>query len=99
MIIAGGYLVIVDHVFERQSWYDECLAAAQEADILLVGVRCPLGVVEERERTREDRRNGLARSQFNVVHESKPYDLEVDTSVLSAEACANVIIDGLLREM
>jgi chloramphenicol 3-O phosphotransferase len=44
LIIAGGYLVVVDHVFERQSWYDECLAAAQDAGILLVGVRCPLEV-------------------------------------------------------
>ena len=43
---------------------DECLAAAQEAGILLVGVRCPLEAVEERERTRENLRNGLARSQF-----------------------------------
>jgi chloramphenicol 3-O phosphotransferase len=67
------------------------LAAAQQARILLVGVRCPLEVVEERERTRQNRRNGLARSQFNVIHESKPYDLEVDTSVLSPEACAKVI--------
>jgi chloramphenicol 3-O phosphotransferase len=88
VIIGGGYPVIVDHVFERRSWYDECLAAAQEAGILLVGVRCPLEVVEQREQTRENRRNGLARSQFNVAHESKPYDLEVDTSVLSPEARA-----------
>ena len=42
VIIAGGYLVIVDHVFERQSWYDECLAAAHEAGVLLVAVRCYL---------------------------------------------------------
>jgi chloramphenicol 3-O phosphotransferase len=95
VIIAGGYLVVVDYVFERQSWYDECLTAARDAGVLLVAVRYPLEIAEERERTREDRRNGLARSQFNVVHESKPYDLEVDTPVLSAEACATVIIDRL----
>jgi hypothetical protein len=29
-------------------------------------------------KVRRSRRNGLARSQFNVVHESKPYDLEVE---------------------
>ena len=98
LIIAGGHLVIVDHVFERQSWHDECLAAAQEAGILLVGVRCPLEVVEQRERTRENRRNGLARSQFNVVHKSKPYALEVDTSVLSPEACAKVIVDCIVSD-
>jgi chloramphenicol 3-O phosphotransferase len=98
LIIAGGHLVIVDHVFERRSWYDECVAATQEAGILLVGVRCPLEVVEERERTRENRRIGLARSQFNVVHESKPYDLEVDTSVLPPEACAKVIVDSLVGD-
>lgn len=89
--------MVVDHVFERQSWYDECLAAAQTADILLVGVRCPLEVVEERERTRQDRRNGLARSQFDVIHESKTYDLELDTSVLSPDDCARFIVDRLTR--
>jgi Chloramphenicol phosphotransferase-like protein len=55
-------------------------------------------LAEEREQTSENRRNGLARSQFNIVHESKPYDLEVDTSVLSPEACANVIVDWLVRD-
>ena len=99
LIIAGGHLVVVDHVFERQSWYDECIAAAKEAGILLVGVRCPLEVVEQRERTREDRMKGLARWQFNVVHESKPYHLEVDTSVLSPEACASVIVERLMSEI
>jgi chloramphenicol 3-O phosphotransferase len=97
-MIGGGHFVVVDHVFERQSWYDECLAAAQQAGILLVGARCPLEVVEQREQTRGNRRNGLAHSQFNVVHESKPYDLEVDTSVLSPEACASVIVERLIRE-
>jgi len=99
LIISGGHLVVVDHVFERQSWYDECIAAAKEAGILLVGVRCPLEVVEQRERTREDRMKGLARWQFNVVHESKPYHLEVDTSVLSPEACASVIVERLMSEI
>jgi chloramphenicol 3-O-phosphotransferase len=69
--------VVVDHVFERQNWYDECIAAARTASILLVGVRCPREIAEERERTRQNRRNGLVRSQFDVIH---------DTSVLSPEA-------------
>ena len=36
--------------------------------------------------------------RFGVVHESKPYALEVDTSVLSPEACAKVIVDCIVSD-
>ncbi|MFP4343184.1 MAG: phosphotransferase-like protein [Anaerolineales bacterium] len=51
-------------------------------------MRCPLGVLEERERARKDRTLGQARAQFDVVHAGKIYDMEVDTSLWSAMECA-----------
>ncbi len=43
LMIAGGHFVVVDHVFERQSWYDECLAAAPQADNALVRISLTYG--------------------------------------------------------
>ncbi|HRL14697.1 MAG TPA: hypothetical protein PKX07_22635, partial [Aggregatilineales bacterium] len=52
------------------------------------GIRCPLAVLEQRERDRKDRTLGQARAQFDVIHAGKTYDVEVDTSQADAAACA-----------
>jgi chloramphenicol 3-O-phosphotransferase len=52
-------------------------------DLLMVGVRCPLAVLEQRESERKDRTLGQARAQFNRVHAHARYDLEIDTSLLT----------------
>jgi hypothetical protein len=49
---------------------------------------------EERERKRSDRRKGLAHSQFDIVHASKPSDLVIDTSILTPEDCATKILNA-----
>ncbi len=49
----------------------------------------PLAVLEGRERQRKDR--GLARWQYDLVHQGKIYDLEVDTSTATAMDCARKI--------
>lgn len=59
----------------------------REYNILFVGVRCPLAVLEQRERDRGDREIGLARYQFDRVHRHGIYDLELNTSVLSVAEC------------
>jgi chloramphenicol 3-O phosphotransferase len=51
-------------------------------------VRCPLEVVLRRERERKDRTIGQAEAQHAVVHRWGGYDVEVDTSELSAEEAA-----------
>jgi hypothetical protein len=55
-------------------------------------VRCPLAVLEQREKTRGKRRIGLSRWQSDRVHERKPYVYEVDTSKLSPDECASAIL-------
>jgi chloramphenicol 3-O phosphotransferase len=86
-----GLDVIVDHVMLDGAWMDECRRLWAPFRTLLVGVRCPLDVVIERERDRKDRTIGQAAAQFDVVHRWSPYDLDVDTSVLSAEEAAERI--------
>lgn len=70
-------------------------AAAEYADILsvfevfTVGVLAPLDVLEARERLRGDRLIGLARWQYDRVHEGMRYDLEIDTSIATPIECVH----------
>ena len=73
-------------------WFEECFRSLEHREILFVGVHCPLAILEERERKRGDRKIGLAKTQFEVVHLGKDYDLEFDTSVMSPEQCAKKIL-------
>ena len=57
-----------------------------------VGVMAALEVVEERERGREDRFDGLARAEYDVVHRHATYRTEVDTAMLSPTAAAIAIL-------
>jgi chloramphenicol 3-O phosphotransferase len=61
----------------------------------LIGLRCPLEVLERRGRLRKDRTLGQARLQFDLIHRHTTYDLELDTSRLSSQECAQQIIARL----
>ncbi len=92
ILAASRFPVVVDHVFELHAWFEDCGKALKSKRIYFVGVRCPAAILEERERARGDRKPGLARSQFDRVHEGKPYELEVDTSIRSPDECAAAIL-------
>jgi chloramphenicol 3-O-phosphotransferase/GNAT superfamily N-acetyltransferase len=88
----AGLNVVADHVLVEPAWVDECAALFANLPAYLIGVRCPLDVLEQRERDRKDRTLGQARAQFERVHAFvKAYDLEVDTSLLSPAECARLI--------
>ncbi len=88
----AGLNVVADHVLVEPAWVDECAVLFSGLPAYLIGVRCPLEVLEQRERDRKDRTLGQARAQYERVHAFvKTYDLEVDTSLLSPEECARMI--------
>jgi len=87
----AGNNVIADHVLVEPAWVQECADLFGDLPAYLVAVRCPLGVLEQREKDRENRTLGQARAQFDLVHAHALYDLEVDTSVSSPEECAQQI--------
>lgn len=95
-IAEAGINVVADHVLLDPAWVADCARLLAELPAFFVGVRCPLAVVEERERTRRDRTLGQARAQFALVHAHETYDIEVDTSVASADECASVIVAHVL---
>lgn len=91
-LAAQGHGVIVDHVLLEPEWLPDLRARLDDtAELIVVGVRCPLDVVVERERTRKDRTLGQAAAQHDVIHRGIAYDVEVDTSVLSPADAADVI--------
>lgn len=79
--------LIVDEVMLGPTW-DDYKSLLAGFDVSLVAVLAPLGVLEEREFQRKDRLLGLARWQYDRVHQGMAYDLEIDTSADTPAACA-----------
>jgi chloramphenicol 3-O phosphotransferase len=90
-----GNNIIADHVFVEKAWVEECASLFSDMNAYLVGIHCPLDILEQREKDRKDRTLGQARSQFDVIHKYTKYDLELDTSKLSTETCVQKVIERL----
>jgi chloramphenicol 3-O phosphotransferase len=86
-----GNNVIADHVLVEPEWAGECARLFADLPAYLIGVICPLEVLEQRERSRKNRTLSQAKQQFDVIHKYVVYDLEVDSSRLSPEECARQI--------
>jgi len=93
MAAAGNNLIVDEVLFgniatkygNAVSEYRTLLAPFQ---LYLVGVFAPLDILEDRERQRGDRLMGLARWQYERVHEAMAYDLEIDSKHATAVECA-----------
>lgn len=87
-LLSAGHNVIVAHMLLTPQWLRACALRFSTQSTLLVGVRCPLAVVEQRATHRGQGCVAQVRTQFELVHTHCVYDLEVDTSLLSPQACA-----------
>jgi chloramphenicol 3-O phosphotransferase len=83
--------VIIDDVLQGPEALREAVDRLGDHEVLFVGIHCPIAVLEERERTRENRIPGIARGMLAAVHAHAIYDLEIDTSQASAIECAREI--------
>ncbi len=95
LFAAGPFPLVVDHLLLAPAWLEATRAALARRRVLFIGVRCPLAVVEQREKARPDRRPGLAAAQFPHIHRNLTYDLEVDTSRETPESAADLILARL----
>lgn len=86
-----GNDLIVDDVMLGRGEGQEYRDLLASFEIRFVGLFAPLDVLEARERQRGDRLIGLARWQFDRVHDGVSYDLEIDTSTASPIDCARRI--------
>lgn len=96
-----GNNLIVDHVMVyREGWASslmDCVTILAPYSVYFVGVHCPLEELKRREESRGDRFIGTAERQFPRVHRHNLYDVEVDTSQASPEACAEQIQTFMAR--
>ncbi|WP_082621586.1 AAA family ATPase [Bordetella sp. N] len=88
---ASHFEIVLDLVLRDIPVLKECIAALAPRSTYVIGVKCPLDVLENRERGRSDRGNGMARSQFGDPAYSWPYAMDIDTSTCSPEESAGRI--------
>jgi chloramphenicol 3-O phosphotransferase len=85
--------IVLDLVLRDEAEFAACLDALAPRPTFVIGVRSPLDVLEERERTRDDRTNGMATSQFGHSAYERAYSMRLDTSSVTPEEGARVIRD------
>jgi chloramphenicol 3-O phosphotransferase len=88
----SGVGIILDEVFlGGGTSQDRLRQALSGLDVLWVGVYCDPAVATAREAARSGRVAGMAAAQAEVVHQGVKYDMEVDTTSVSALECAQRI--------
>ncbi|MDE2333301.1 MAG: chloramphenicol phosphotransferase [Rhodospirillales bacterium] len=88
----AGANVILDVVFlDGAADQAEWRGPLRALPVFWVGVRCAPAIAAAREAARGDRVSGMAARQAETVHRGVAYDVEVDTSSATSEACARAI--------
>ena len=90
----SGVNVIVDEVLLDE---DDWLSWQRHLDgipVRWIAVTAPLEVIEQRERQRDDRFDGVARAEFGIVHRHASYDLTIDTAALTPTQAAIAILEA-----
>jgi len=94
LVRSGASLVLDEALFDERLTHSYA-TAFEGLELRYIKVTCGPRIVETRERERGDRVPGLAMGMELSVHSGIKYDLEVDTSHLSAEAVADQIVERL----
>lgn len=93
-----GNNVIIDDLLFKPDYLIDYAEALYDVPTWLIGIRCSMDVVNEREAKRTGRFPGTATSHFHEVHShGSDYDLEVDTSNATPKACAEQILRRLVE--
>jgi chloramphenicol 3-O phosphotransferase len=88
-----GNDIIVDEILYDDWVVEAYLKHLKGYQVHTVAIKCPLEVIEEREKLRVNRKRNHARAQFGVVHEHRiQYDMEFDTSQQSSSEIAEQIL-------
>ncbi len=92
-LVRDGHNLIIDEVLRTDEEVENYERALASHTVYFIGVMCDLKDMQEREILRGDRALGLARGQITSVHGlSRPYDLTVDTTHMTAFDCAERIL-------
>ncbi len=90
--------VIIDDIILEKTFLEDYVEVLADIEVIFVGVRCSIDVINKRERARPGRFPGTALGHFEACHAHDDYDLSVDTAVQSPEECAQLVSDFLGNE-
>ena len=97
-LAATRFEIIFDTVLRHEKELHECVLALATRPLYQIHVWAPIEVLEQRERLRDDRADGMAREQANHPIFRRTYDLSIDTSTMSpvqgAEAIRALILES-----
>lgn len=96
-----GKNVLIDGILvereEIKPHYHQLLEILQDNPLDIVEVYCPLDICRQRNIDRGDRYETQSQEQYDLMAENIKYSLRVDTSIHSAEECAEKIVRELFR--
>ncbi len=91
----AGLDQVIDHVLLDAATRDDALEVLTGPDVLWVGVYCNVEELVRRELERGDRFPGFASGTWAQVHEGMTYDLSLDTTTSTTDACAAKVLAAL----
>ena len=83
--------IIFDTVLRNEEELDACLRVLASRPLYQIHVWAPIEVLEQRERLRGDRADGMAREQASHSIFCRAYDLSIDTSISTPRQSAGTI--------
>ena len=96
-VVSTQFDIILDLVLRDEAELEATLRVLAGRPMYVVKVSAPLEVLEERERTRDDRATGMAREQVTDPAYARSYDFAIDTSTCNPEEAA-VAIRSFIQE-
>lgn len=91
-VLIDGILVERDEIRHH---YQQLIGILKDNPLDLVEVYCPLDICRERNIIRGDRYETQSEEQHELMAKNIEYSLKVDTSLHSANECANIIVNEL----
>ncbi|MEX0942474.1 MAG: AAA family ATPase [Pseudomonadales bacterium] len=96
-MVREGINVIIDDVILDPAFLDDYLQVFAGFQVYFVGVKCTREVLGKRERARPGRFPGTATGHYEVCHAHGNYDVEVDTSTMPPDQCAEQVRSFISR--
>ena len=78
--VDAGNNLILEHILDTPGWLEDLRMRFKGHDVLFIGIHCPLDVLEQREIERGDRPRGMAKADFEAIHNGLCYDLTVNAT-------------------
>lgn len=96
-LLDAGCKLIIDNAWIDAVEVDSLMTLLSPYQVCVIGVYCDLAEAKRRELARGDRAIGLAEYEFPLVHQVFNYDFTLDTTQISPEQGAHLIVQWLTQ--